>query len=108
MAGRKKGDLEHDAGTNQSPATGQLRAIIQRIERVSEEISVLQEDRKEIYAEAKAFGLDPKIIRIIVRRRAMDKAKRDEQDALVHLYSKAIGESSPADAEDDETTSSSD
>jgi uncharacterized protein (UPF0335 family) len=38
----------------------------------------------------------------MVQRRAMDKAKRDEEDTLLHLYSKAVGDSSPADAEDDE------
>lgn len=102
MAGKAKGDLEHDATTNVAPAHGQLRALVERIERVNEEIGALQDDRKEIFGEAKAFGLDPKIMRIIIRRRAMEKAKRDEQDALVHVYSKALGDASPADAETDE------
>lgn len=89
-----------DGGENSSAvAHAQLRQMIERIERVNEELGVLQEDRKEIFAEAKAFGLDPKIMRIIIRRRAMDKAKRDEQDALVHVYSVATGTPSPADAD---------
>ena len=93
-----KGNLEHDTTTN-APVHDQLKALIERIEAVNEELGALQDDRKEIFAEAKAFGLDPKIMRIIIRRRAMEKSKRDEQDALVHVYSKATGTPSPADAE---------
>lgn len=93
------GNLEHDNTTNAAPGAGQLKALVERIERVNEEIGALQEDRKEIFAEAKAFGLDPKIVRILIRRRAMEQSKRDEQDALVHVYSRAVGTPSPADAE---------
>ena len=93
-----KGNLEHDTTTN-APVHDQLKALIERVESVNEDIGALQDDRKEIFAEAKAFGLDPKIMRIIIRRRAMEKSKRDEQDALVHVYSKATGTPSPADAE---------
>lgn len=96
-----KGNLEHDNTTN-APPHSQLKALIERIERMNEEIGALQDDRKEIFAEAKAFGLDPKIMRIIIRRRAMDKLTRDTQDALVHVYSKATGTPSPADADTDE------
>lgn len=92
------GNLEHDNSTNTAPVNGQLKALIERIENVNGEIAALQDDRKEIFAEARSFGLDPKIMRIIIRRRAMDKARRDEQDALVHVYSKAVGDDSPADA----------
>jgi uncharacterized protein (UPF0335 family) len=98
-----------DGGGNAAPvAHAQLRSLIERIENVNEEIGTLQEDRKEIFGEAKDFGLDPKIMRIIIRRRAMDVADRLEQDALVHVYSQAVGTPSPADAEDDEQTESSD
>ena len=89
-----------DGGGNAAPvARAQLRQMIARIEKVNEELSALQEDRNEIFAEAKAFGLDPKIMRILIRRRAMDTAKRQEQDALVHVYSVATGTPSPADAD---------
>jgi len=94
-----KGNLEHDATTNAPPHT-QLKALIERVESVNEDIAALTDDRKEIFAEAKAFGLNPKIMRIIIRRRAMEKVKRDEQDALVHVYSKATGTPSPADADE--------
>ena len=45
-------------------------------------------------------GFDPKIMRIIIRRRAMEAAVRAEQDALVDTYSRAVGTPSPADAEE--------
>lgn len=96
-----KGNLEHD-NTSNAPVHDQLKALIERIETVNERIAEEQADRKSIFDEAKAFGLDPKIMRIIIRRRAMEKAKRDEQDVLVHVYSKATGTPSPADAEADE------
>ena len=102
MAGKVKGDLEHDAATNAAPQTSQLKAFVSRIEAQNERVQAEKDDLKEIYAELKAFGLQPKIVRILVRRRAMEKAKRDEQDALVHVYSKALGDASPADAETDE------
>jgi uncharacterized protein (UPF0335 family) len=100
---RVRNQPDIDGGGNAAPvAHAQLRSLIERIENVNEEIGTLQEDRKEVFAEAKAFGLNPKIMRIIIRRRAMEKSKRDEQDALVHVYSKAVGTPSPADAEDED------
>jgi len=49
-------------------------------------------DLKEVYAEAKGNGFDVKIIRKVVRIRKMDRAKRQEEDALIDLYLSAIGE----------------
>ena len=51
----RKGNLEHDNTTN-APPHAQLKALIERIERMNEEIGALQDDRKDIFAEAKAFG----------------------------------------------------
>lgn len=96
MARKAKGDLEHDTTTN-APDGGQLKSILERIERLTEEKQAIADDIKDVFAEAKGNGFDTKIIRIILRRRAMDAAERAEQDALVHLYSKATGTPSPAD-----------
>jgi uncharacterized protein (UPF0335 family) len=101
-AGPNVGNLEHDNTTNDAPVHQQLKALIERVEEVNSRIADEQEDRKQVFLEAKAFGLNPAIMRIIIRRRAMEKSKRDEQDALVHVYSKATGTPSPADAEADE------
>lgn len=69
----------------------QLRAIIARIEAQNERVATEKDDLKEIYEELKAFGFIPKIVRKIVARRAMDKAKRDEEDALIETYEGALG-----------------
>lgn len=95
---RQKGNLEHDATTN-SVAGSALKAGIERIERINEEIKTLQEDCKEFFAELKGNGYNPKIVRKVIQRRAMEAHKRAEEDALVHIYSKAVGTPSPADAE---------
>lgn len=75
----------------QTVAAGQLRAIIERIERVNESIQELSDDRKEIFAEAKATGFDAKAIRAIIRIRKMDQAKREEEEAMLDLYLSALG-----------------
>ncbi len=75
-----------------STAQTQLKTIIDRVERVEEELDGLKEDRKEIYEEAKGNGFDVKIIRKIVRLRKQDRAKRQEEAAVLDLYLSAIGE----------------
>lgn len=102
MAGKAKGDLEHDAATNRAPAAGQLRSIVERIERLQEQKQAIADDIKDVFAESKGHGFDNTIVRIILKRRAMDAAERAERDSLVHLYSTTLGLPSPADAETDE------
>lgn len=80
-------------------AAAQLRALIERIERLAEERAAIGDDMKEVFAEAKGGGFDPKIMRILIRRRAMDAAARAEQDAMLDVYSHAVGTDSPADSE---------
>ncbi|MBP2311963.1 DUF2312 domain-containing protein [Azospirillum soli] len=72
-------------------AADRLRSFVERIERLEEEKRGLQEDVKEVYAEAKGTGFDTKIIRQIIRLRKMDKADRQEQEALLDLYKEALG-----------------
>ena len=83
-----------------------LKGFIERIERLTEEKKDIARDTRDVYAEAKGNGFDPKIMRIILKRRAMDKAEREEQDTLVATYARSLGEPVPDD--DGETTSSSD
>lgn len=64
----------------------QLNKLLDRVDRVQAEIKELNNDKKEIFAEAKALGFNTKIMRIVLRRRAMDKAELEEQDMLVDLY----------------------
>ena len=72
-------------------AQGQLRAIIERIERLEEDKAVVQNDLKEVFAEAKGEGFDTKILRKVIRLRKQDKVKRQEEEALIDLYLSAIG-----------------
>ena len=71
-------------------AAGQLRALVERIERLEEEKAALAADIREVYAEAKANGFDPKIMRQVIRLRKMETADRQEQEALLDLYMDAV------------------
>ena len=77
------------------PGTGagaeQLQQFIERIERLEEEKRALMADIKDVYAEAKATGLEPKIMRQIVRLRGMDRDLLNEQDELLTTYRTALG-----------------
>ena len=68
----------------------QLAAIVERIERIEEEIMELTEGKKEIYLEAKGNGFDVKILREVVRVRKQDPKERDEQESLLDVYLQAI------------------
>lgn len=72
-------------------AQGQLKAIIERIERLEEDKAAVMNDLKEVYAEAKGTGFDVKILRKVIRLRKQDKAKVQEEEALIDLYLSAIG-----------------
>ena len=94
------GDLTHDNTTNAPPkprstedsvAQDQLRAFIERIERMEEEKAAIAADIKEIYAEAKGNGFDTKIIRKIIGIRKQDANERMEQEAILELYMSALG-----------------
>ncbi len=73
-------------------AADRLRSFIERVERLEEEKAAIMNDVKEIYAEAKGDGYDVKTLRQVVRIRKMDRADRQEQEALLELYLSAIGE----------------
>ena len=70
---------------------GQLAQFTERIERLEEEKRALMADIKDVYAEAKATGFDPKIMRQVVRLRAMDRDLLSEQDTLLDAYRDALG-----------------
>lgn len=72
-------------------AGDQLRAFIERIERMEEEKAAITADIKEIYAEAKGNGFDTKVMRRIVNIRKQDANERIEQEALLETYMRALG-----------------
>jgi len=77
--------------TSQTVAAGQLRAFVERIERLEEEKKSISEDIKDVYAEMKAQGFDTKAVRTIVRLRKKDQAERQEEGAILDLYKAALG-----------------
>jgi uncharacterized protein (UPF0335 family) len=72
-------------------AKGQLKSLVERIEKLEEEKKALADDVREVYAEAKAAGFDVKALRAVVRLRLQDTVERKEHEALVELYRDALG-----------------
>ena len=74
-----------------SIAAGQLRSLIERIERLEEEKAALAADIREVFAEAKSTGFDTKAIRAILKIRKQDDHERMEQEAVLATYLHALG-----------------
>jgi uncharacterized protein (UPF0335 family) len=72
-------------------AQGQLKALVERIERLEEEKKSIAGDIKEVYAEAKANGFDTKVLRKVISLRKKDAAEREEEEAILDLYLQALG-----------------
>jgi len=72
-------------------AADRLRSLIERVEHLEEEKKGIQGDIKDIYAEAKSAGFDTKIMKTIVKLRKMNAADRDQEEAVLDLYKKAVG-----------------
>ena len=69
----------------------QLLSIIERVEKLNEDAAAIAADIKEIFAQAKSAGFDPKYIRQMIRLRKMDPDELDETDELTHMYRTALG-----------------
>jgi uncharacterized protein (UPF0335 family) len=72
-------------------ARDQLKAIIERIERLEEEKKTISDDIRDVYAEAKGNGFDVKALRTIVRLRKQDVDERKEQETILETYMHALG-----------------
>lgn len=68
-----------------------LRLLIERIERLEEEKKGIADDIRDVYAEAKAVGYDPKIMRQVVRLRKMKPDDRNEMEMVLDTYKAALG-----------------
>ncbi len=83
------------AAPKDEPATSfakdQLRAIVERIERLEEEKKAIADDIKDVYGEAKGNGYDVKALRQIIRLRKMDANERAEQETILETYMQALG-----------------
>jgi uncharacterized protein (UPF0335 family) len=72
-------------------AKDQLKAFIERVERLEEEKKAISDDIRDVYAEAKGNGYDVKALRTVVRMRKLDKHERAEQEAIIETYLHALG-----------------
>jgi uncharacterized protein (UPF0335 family) len=74
---------------------GKIRAFVERIENIDSEIQELNEQKKEVFAEAKGDGFDVKILREIVKLRKQDAEERDERESMLDLYMRAMEQAAP-------------
>jgi uncharacterized protein (UPF0335 family) len=74
-----------------SNSHGQLKAIVERIERLEEDKAAIAADIKEVYSEAKANGFDAKILRKVISLRKKEAAEREEEQSLLEVYMNALG-----------------
>ena len=83
----------HNSGDapNASATDDRLRLLVERIERLEEEKKGIADDIRDVYAEAKAVGYDPKIMRQIVRLRKMKPDDRHEMEMVLDTYKAALG-----------------
>jgi len=72
-------------------ARDQLRAFVERIERLDEEAKALNDDRKDVYGEAKSMGFDVKILKKVIAIRRQNHDERMEQEAILDSYLRALG-----------------
>jgi uncharacterized protein (UPF0335 family) len=95
FAMRSSAAEKQEKDEKEKPATrfakDQLKAFIERIERLEEEKKALADDIRDVYAEAKGNGFDVKALRTIVRLRKMETTERQEQQAILDTYMHALG-----------------
>ncbi|MEZ5785045.1 MAG: DUF2312 domain-containing protein [Xanthobacteraceae bacterium] len=72
-------------------AKDQLKAVVERIERLEEEKKAIADDIRDVYAEAKGNGYDVKALRTVIRLRKQDQTERREQEAVLETYMHALG-----------------
>ncbi|MBB3611148.1 MAG: DUF2312 domain-containing protein [Rhizobium sp.] len=80
-----------DTSSVENVAAAELRAFIERIERLEEEKAAIQSDIKDVMGEAKGRGYDTKAIRTIIRLRKKDANERLEEESILQTYMAALG-----------------
>lgn len=83
--------MDAPAPGHNSVAADQLKAIVERIERLEEEKKTIADDIRDVYTESKGNGMDVKALRTIIRLRKMDANDRAEQEAILETYMQAMG-----------------
>jgi uncharacterized protein (UPF0335 family) len=72
-------------------AAAELKQFIERIQRLEEEKSTIAGDIKDVYAELKGRGLEPKTVKKVIALLKKDKDERQEEDAILETYMRALG-----------------
>lgn len=85
------GGVGHNSGVDKSASAQRLKSFIERCERLQADRENVAADIREVLAEAKAAGYDPKIMRQVMKLRKMDAADRQEQESLLQVYMDAVG-----------------
>ena len=84
-------EKEQPEAANTRFAKDQLKAFVERIERLEEEKKTISDDIRDVFAEAKGNGYDVKALRTVIRLRKQDKQEREEQEAILDTYLQALG-----------------
>ncbi|MCK5746682.1 MAG: DUF2312 domain-containing protein [Oricola sp.] len=80
-----------DPASEVTVAAAELRQLVERVERLEEEKATIQNDIKEVMAEAKGRGYDTKALRAIIRLRKKDPNDIAEEEAVLDMYKLALG-----------------
>jgi uncharacterized protein (UPF0335 family) len=83
--------MDDAAFNTESVAADQLKAFIERLERLEEEKAGIQGDIKDVFAELKGQGFDVKAVKALLKIRKQDHSERQEQEAILELYMHALG-----------------
>jgi uncharacterized protein (UPF0335 family) len=88
-----------DQGETMSDTVGipgdRIRSFVERVEQLETEIQELNEQKKEVFSEAKGEGFDVKILKEIIKIRKQDKEERDEHETLLDVYMRAMDSAEP-------------
>jgi uncharacterized protein (UPF0335 family) len=91
MASSAAAEQEQPEAARTKFGKDQLKAFVERIERLEEEKKTISDDIRDVYAESKANGFDVKALRAVVRLRKQDVNERNEQQAILETYMHALG-----------------
>lgn len=80
-----------DETSNLGFAAQELKQLVERIERLDEDLKAINDDKKDVYAEAKGRGFDTKALKALIRLRAKSPTEREEEEAMLELYKNALG-----------------
>ena len=84
-------EKDHSEAAKTRFGKDQLKAFVERIERLEEEKKTISDDIRDVYAESKANGFDVKALRAVVKLRKQDVNERNEQQAILETYMHALG-----------------